>query len=117
MRHAGISVWRGQEKVLTVESMVADSVWLRLRGLLARPPLNTRQAMWIAPCNSVHSFFMTYSIGVVFIDASGIVVKIVNCLRPWRMSFCLRASSVLEFHDSASALAILMPGDKIVCLG
>ncbi|MFT5032287.1 MAG: uncharacterized membrane protein (UPF0127 family) [Bacteroidia bacterium] len=113
MRHAAIKVWRRQNELLTLNVMIADSFWLRLRGLLARPPLIVQQSMWIAHCDSVHSFFMRYSIGVVFLDTSGVVVKIVGCLRPWRMSFCFTAASVLEFHSSADALALLMPGDRI----
>lgn len=68
----------------------------RLRGLLARPQLTVNEALWITPCNSVHGFFMRYAIDLIYLDAEQRVRKCVTALKPWQISGCLGAHSVIE---------------------
>ena len=79
---------------------IADTPFLRLRGLLMRPPLDDDSALLITPCNSVHTLFMMYPIDVIFIDESHNIVKIVENLKPWRIAFCFRAKQVLELRSN-----------------
>ena len=58
----------------------------RMRGLLFRKPLVKNEALWIQPCNSIHTLLMSYSIDAVFVDGSGSVLKVVGNLPPWRFS-------------------------------
>lgn len=76
---------------------VADTPRKRRRGLLGLPPLSPDQGVWIAPCESVHTVGMRYSIDLVYIDRKYRVVKTVEDIPPNRASFCLRARSVIEF--------------------
>ena len=76
--------------------LVADTPAKRRRGLLGRPPLTLEQGIWIVPCESVHTFGMGYSIDLVYLNRRRRVVKIVEALAPNRVSFCLRARSVIE---------------------
>ena len=64
---------------------VADSWWLRLRGLLARPPLQEEDGLLLLECGSVHTAGMTYPIDVAFLDADGLVVRSISRLGPWRV--------------------------------
>jgi uncharacterized protein len=68
----------------------------RLGGLLVRERLREREALVLAPCASVHTCFMRYSIDVVFVDKTGCVLKLVEQLAPWRAALCWRAHAVLE---------------------
>lgn len=77
---------------------VAQTFWSRLRGLLFRPALIGNQALYLAPCSSVHTFFMTYNIDVVFVDRNGCVMKVVMRLRPWRIAWCRGAHAALELR-------------------
>ncbi|MBI5575365.1 MAG: DUF192 domain-containing protein [Deltaproteobacteria bacterium] len=43
----------------------------RGRGLLGRPALEEGEGLWIAPCRIVHTFGMSFSIDVIFIDNEG----------------------------------------------
>ena len=91
----------------------AATVWLRLRGLLFRPPLQPDEALWIRPCNSIHMFGMQYSIDVVFLDADGWVIQVDRSVAPGRMATCWRAKSVLEMMAGGSESFGLVPGVQV----
>ena len=76
----------------------AESFVSRLLGLLARAPLGSNEALYLAPCASVHTMFMGYAIDVVFLDGSGRVVKMVAPLGPWRATSCWGACAALELR-------------------
>lgn len=82
---------------------MADTMWLRARGLLARAPLSLEQpqGLWIAPCASVHTFGMRYALDLAFVDRAGVVVGLRENLRPWRMAGCRRAMATVEFAAGA----------------
>lgn len=90
----------------------ADTYWLRLRGLMGRPPLAPGEALWILPCQQVHTSFMKVPLDVVFLDKELTVLRVVHDLKPWRVSPWVRAAhSVLEF--SADAGLQLQAGDRL----
>lgn len=79
-----------------LDVILATSVWRRFRGLLGRPPLQLGQALWLYPCQSIHTLGMSYSIDVLFLDARMQPLKTVLALRPNRFCICPGATSVLE---------------------
>lgn len=68
----------------------------RMRGLLGSPPLKVNEGLLIAPCSSVHTFGMHYTIDLAFLDQNWKIVKTVRSLKPWRMAASRSASMVLE---------------------
>jgi uncharacterized protein len=68
----------------------------RMCGLLTKPPLKENEGLLISPCSSVHTFGMRYPLDLVFLDKQWIIVKIVESLKPYRMSLSGSASMVLE---------------------
>lgn len=95
-----------RDEVLAERLFVADSYFARLRGLIARAPLAAGDALWIRPCQQVHTHFMGYPLHVVFLDAEQRVLRVVEHLRPWRVSPWVRqARSAIEFN-AAQALAV-----------
>lgn len=69
----------------------------RLKGLLGTRRLDDDQAVWIRPCNAIHTFFMLMTIDVVFVDDELRVIKLIRAMTPWRI--CLpvrRAAGVIE---------------------
>ena len=64
----------------------ADTPLKRMRGLLGRTSLSAGEALVIRPCNSIHMFFMKFSIDVVFVDANHRVVGEASRLKPYRIS-------------------------------
>ena len=87
----------------------ADRPWSRLRGLIGRDALQgrARQALWLVPCNGVHTFGMGYPLDIVFLDRAGHVLDFVENLRPWRARQCRGARQTVEL--AAGGIAALQP--------
>ncbi len=85
----------------------------RREGLLKRTGLETGEGLWIAPCEAVHCFFMKFTIDVLFLDKKRRVVKAVPSLKPWRVSACLRAHSVLELPEGTIQESGTVTGDEL----
>jgi uncharacterized membrane protein (UPF0127 family) len=86
----------------------------RNRGLLGRTGLEPDQALVIAPCNSVHTFFMKFTIDVVFVTRDGTVRRISAGLRPWRIAASPTSFAVIETGAGVIARAGLACGDALV---
>ena len=91
-----------------------DSAWERLRGLLGRPQLQSGNGLWITPCNSVHCFFMGYPIDLVYLDQQQTIIKTVAEVKPWGVSACLKAKSVIELTAGTITTLGLNPGTNLV---
>ena len=63
-------------------------------GLCSAP----QKGLWLnlVPCNSIHTFFMRFSLDVFFLDEMGRVLDIRWNLAPWRMAVCRGARMVVE---------------------
>jgi len=95
---------RTLDRVVCQRIGLARTLWSRTRGLLGRPPLVEGEGLLIEPCQSVHMFFMRYSIDVVFLDHEFRVVALRPGLRPWRATRYFRdAHSALELPAGAVA--------------
>jgi uncharacterized membrane protein (UPF0127 family) len=85
----------------------------RRRGLLGRNEFAKGAALIIAPCSSVHTFFMRFAIDVVFVSRDGRVLKTYSTLVPWRMAFSLGAFAVIELPAGAISPSDPQPGDSL----
>ncbi len=88
------------DTVLCYRGIWAKSLWSRTKGLMLKKSLGSDgdiDGMLIDYCNSVHTFFMRFSLDLVFISKENKVVKILLNKRPWRMTwFYFKAVKVLE---------------------
>jgi uncharacterized membrane protein (UPF0127 family) len=91
-----------------------ETLWERTKGLLGTKALQDGEGLLITPCNAVHTCFMTFPLGLVYLDREGNVVKLVEKLRPWRMSCCFAAARVLEVRSSVIGTSGIKIGDRIV---
>jgi len=81
---------------------VADTRATRAVGLLTRDGLNPGEALWIVPSRGVHTFWMRFTIDIVALDDSGVVVDRVPRLKPWRIRLPRRGTAgVLELPAGA----------------
>jgi uncharacterized membrane protein (UPF0127 family) len=104
-------IHRGEESRVTVE--VADGRIERMRGLLGRTDLDADHALWLEPCNAVHTFGMRFPIDVVFIDRRGRVISVRRNVRRARMLVCWRARSALEMRANAAQAWRIDVGDAL----
>ena len=86
----------------------------RNRGLLGRDRLAQGHALVLAPCNSIHTFFMRFAIDVAFVDRDGQVLRIKASVRPWRLAVTLRAFAVVELAAGELMRAKIQRGDRLL---
>jgi len=103
-----------RDTVLARAAEVADTSAKRRTGLLKHERLEPGEGLWIVPCESVHTFFMKFPIDLVYLDKHRKVRKVRSAVRPWRLSACLLAHSVLELPAGAVKQSGTQAGDELV---
>jgi uncharacterized protein len=93
---------------------VADTRASRAVGLLSRSELNPGEALWIVPSRGVHTCWMRFTIDVLALDDSGVVVDRVSGLKPWRIRLPRRGTvGVLELPEGSIAATRTEIGHRI----
>ena len=92
---------------------MADTSRLRRRGLLDWELLQPGEGLWIVPCEGVHSFWMRFSIDVLYLDRGKKVRKIRHEMKPWSLSAHLPAHSVLELPAGTARSTYTQSGDQL----
>lgn len=88
----------------------------RRRGLLGRNGFAEGEGLWIAPCESVHTFFMRFAIDLIYLDRQLCVKKVRSNVGPWRLSGCFSAHSVLELPVGTISASRTVRGDTLEIL-
>lgn len=110
-----ICVKDDKNRIIADNVVLASRFLQRARGLLFSKPLEEGTGLWIKPCNSVHTFFMTYSIDVIFLDKDMRVVSIIEDMSPGRISRIEKgAQSVLELPAKTVQKFHLTVGKKLI---
>jgi len=92
----------------------ATTYWARLIGLMGRTVLEPGQALWLSPCNSVHMFFMRFTLDVVFLDKNNVVVGLVERLPVWHVSKIFwQAHTAIELPAGQIQQIGVHVGDKL----
>jgi uncharacterized protein len=93
--------------------LIAESAWLRTKGLLGRRDLPDGEGILLRPASSIHMAFMRFPIDAVFLAKDLTVLKVVRNLLPWRMASRFRAHSVLELPAGTCERAGVREGDRL----
>jgi hypothetical protein len=99
--------------ILAASLEVADTGAKRSKGLLGRKGLAPGGGLWIAPCESVHTFFMQFPIDLVYLDRKNRIRKVRDSVPPWRLSVCLSAHSILELPAGTIRATQTKTGDVV----
>jgi len=102
-----------RNRVLAETAEVADTSAKRQKGLLGRDSLPIGCGLWIVPCEGVHTCGMRFPIDVLYLDRKKRVRKLRRAMRPWRLSMCLLAHSVLELPAGVIEQTGTQPGDQL----
>jgi len=101
-------------EVITAKIIKADSFLSKLFGLIIRKKLKCREGFLIENCSSIHTFWMRYSIDIVFLDKKNSVLEIYNNFRPFRVTPFIKGSySVLELRSGEVKKTSLKVGDSV----
>jgi uncharacterized membrane protein (UPF0127 family) len=108
-----VALNRTRGRALASKVIMAADPASRGKGLLGRDCLSSEEGLWIVPCPMIHTFFMKFAIDVVFLDRGLKALRVIEGLRPWRLSpWVWRAHSVLELSGGALKGAV-EPGDQL----
>lgn len=102
-----------RQLALAEDVTLAGTSETRRKGLLGRGEMPPGFAVWIIPCEAVHTFTMKFPIDLVFLDRDRSVIKLVPVLKPWRIAFYLRAHSALELQAGIIARTGTSIGDRL----
>lgn len=105
-------------RCLAGDVRLANTFLTRLRGLMFTYRPGPGEGIWLRPCQGVHTFWMLFTIDVIFLDRELRIVRLVDNLRPFRMTRpCFAAHSVLELPAGAIAEYGLKVGDQLAVSG
>jgi len=85
----------------------------RMRGLLGREGLDDAEGMWFPHCRMIHTLGMKFPIDLVYLDGERKIRKVVEAMRPARLSACLVADSVIELKSGAARRLGLARGVRL----
>ena len=93
---------------------VAATFIQRVLGLLATGGWKGGDGLLLKPCNGIHTFGLREPIDVVVLDREGIVLRIVNGMRPNRMLLpANRGKSTLELKAGLAKKCDVTVGCRI----
>lgn len=105
---------RSRNAVIGDRIRIARSFAARLKGLQLAGPLGSGEGLWLVPAGSIHTFFMRYSLDLLFLDPEGGVVAVRAGIRPWRVAFgAPGACSCLELPAGRIAETGTVIGDRL----
>ena len=90
----------------------ANTFFKRFLGLMGRH--ESDYGLFLDPCDSIHMFFMRFSLDAVFIDKAGMIVSIHRNLKPGQFALGGKSSrAVLELPSSRGFGAKLAVGTRL----
>lgn len=103
-----------QNTVLITHLEVATDFIDRGVGLLKKSKLEENEALWIHRCNSIHTFFMRFSIDCIFVTKNLMVDDLVENISPWRLVLPRwRSRSVFELKSGMINKLQVKKGDQL----
>ncbi|GAC1623673.1 MAG: DUF192 domain-containing protein [Chloroflexota bacterium] len=101
-------------KIVLADAGQKAQILRRGIGLMGRRTLPRGEALIIQPCNSVVSFFMRFSIDVLFVKQDGEIAYVLHRMVPWRTSRIVRgAKFVVELPAGIAQETGTEAGDRI----
>ncbi|MGI6327390.1 MAG: DUF192 domain-containing protein [Dethiobacteria bacterium] len=103
-----------RKKIILEEAEIADSFFLRLKGLLGRRELMPRKGLIIKPCRSVHTLGMLFPIDLAFIAGDQRICYLIEAMKPNRVSPVVKeACCVIEAPAGTLNLNGTNVGDEV----
>ncbi|HWO77057.1 MAG TPA: DUF192 domain-containing protein [Bacillus sp. (in: firmicutes)] len=103
------------------DSIIAEQInpayqfFKRLQGLMFTKKLDVGVGLHIKPCRSIHTFFMNYTIDVLYLNESNVVVAIDESLEPGKVGKLYSdAHSVVELPSGTVQETGIKVGDELL---
>lgn len=108
-------ILHGDKAELLIENLeLAESFFARGKGLLGRKSLAVNNALWIKPCNNIHTCFMNFAIDCIFVNKKMEIEKIVSGVKPYKIvGPYWKSASVFETAAGCAQKWNLQVGDQL----
>ncbi|WEG13576.1 DUF192 domain-containing protein [Pullulanibacillus sp. KACC 23026] len=111
-----VNVTSGKQLAGNVEQ--AATFGKRLKGLMFRHHLSMDSAMYLAPCRSIHTFFMKFPIDVLYVDSENNIVSLEKNMPPGKVGKTVRhAKYVIELNAGRIDQTDTQIGHKLAFVG
>lgn len=104
---------KDSRRILFSEASSASTFFQRLLGLLFKKSISEDQALFLYNISSIHTFFMRFSIDIIFTDKDMGVIKIYESVNPWKIVFCRRAFCAIECLGGAASRKNIKVGQTL----
>jgi uncharacterized membrane protein (UPF0127 family) len=106
---------RTREAFLGLRVAPADTVLLRLKGLLGRIAFKPHDGIWLIPSRGIHTIGMLFAVDLIYLDAANKVIHLVENLGPFRISpIRIRCASILELEPRSIFASNTQVGDALL---
>jgi len=103
-----------QNVPLITKGRLADTFWLRLRGLLGASPLQKGEGLVLAGEKSIHTLFMGFAIDVVYLNKEYQVIRTTSNMVPYRLGpFITQSAYILEMPVGTIDQTSTQVGDQL----
>ncbi len=100
---------------LITQGRLANTFWLRLRGLLGAAPLQKEEGLILVGEKSIHTLFMKFPIDVVYVNKNYKVIRTDANMVPYRLGpFVAQSAYVLEMPVGTIANTATGAGDQLI---
>jgi uncharacterized membrane protein (UPF0127 family) len=103
----------GEGRVVCARCVVARRPLQRMIGLLGRKGLEPGAGLLLTRTSSIHTFFMRFSIDVVFLDRDLRVRSVAQQVAPFRVVWRRGSRSVLELASGESGRVAIAEGSQL----
>lgn len=100
-----------KKNTLLTKVSIQNTFFKKLKGLMFKNKEETKIPLFFPNCNNIHTCFMRFPIDIIYLKCiekkkdknlfyyNGIIVKLIQNLKPWRISYCYKADSAIEFNS------------------
>jgi hypothetical protein len=95
----------------------AKTLWGKTIGVIGWKDFDNNNGLLLTDTNSIHTFFVRFSLDLVFLDENMVIIKLTKDLKPFRISQIVwRAKHVLEMPTGSIEKYELAEKDKVVLI-
>ena len=103
-----------QNTILARHCRVADTFFTRLKGLLWSKPLQAGEGLLLKNEKSIHTFFMSFAIDVVYIDRALKIIRLDLTMPPQKIGpYVSQSAYILELPAGAIRESNSGVGDQL----
>lgn len=100
---------------LILYGQVADTFWLRLKGLLGVAPLQQGEGLVLVGEKSIHTLFMRFPLDIVYVDKNYQVIRTKVNMVPYRLGpFVAQAAYILELPVGTISASATQVDDQLI---